>query len=130
MGRRTYESLGRPNLPGRELWVLSQNLSYPLPAGVQRFPSWEVLGDALSQVHKPVFFAGGEQIFTLALQLPSVEYLLLSWVFTEVKGDVFFPTIPGSWQPESWEVFHKGPGVPVPFIFTRYHRVSVSQATS
>ncbi len=124
MGRRTYESLGRSTLPGRILWVLSRSLSTTPEAGeIKLFPSWEALVEALPGTQKPVFFAGGEAIFRKALELPTLERLYLSWIMAEVAGDTYFPAIPDLWQPCQWEVFSKGPGVPLPFIFATYKQI-------
>ncbi len=121
MGRRTYESLGRPTLPGRTLWVISRSLSTAPEAGeIKLFPSWEALVEALPHAQKPVFFAGGEAIFRKALELPTLERLYLSWIMAEVAGDTYFPAIPENWQPYQWEVFSCGPGVPLPFVFAIY----------
>jgi len=123
MGRRTYESLGRPSLPGRTLWVLSRSLSITPEVGeIKLFPCWESLVEALPHTQKPVFFAGGEAIFRKALELPTLERLYLSWILAEVMGDTHFPAIPEVWEPYQWEVFSKGPGVPLPFIFATYKR--------
>lgn len=123
MGRRTYESLGRPTLPGRTLWVISHHLvTTPASPEVTIFPSWEAMLSALPGAQKPVFFAGGEAIFRKALELPTLERLYLSWIMAEVAGDTYFPAIPEAWQPYQWEVFPCGPGVPLPFIFATYQR--------
>jgi dihydrofolate reductase len=123
MGRRTYESLKRPALPGRTLWVLSRHLQVPPETGgVRIFSSWDALLEALPEAQKPVFFAGGEEIFRWALELPSLERLYLSWVMAEVEGDIYFPPIPEAWVPTRWEVFTAGSGVPIPFIFAEYQR--------
>ncbi len=122
MGRRTCESLRRPVLPGRTLWVLSDiygsrrkpvGCAYSLPG--RRF--WK----ALPEAQKSVFFAG-RRFFAGLLELPSLERLYLSWVMVEVEGDTYFPPIPREWEVYRWEVFAAGPGVPIPFIFAEYPR--------
>jgi len=122
MGRRTYESLPRTFLPGRELWVLSRSLKTGSAPGVSVLPSWQALLEKSAQVEKPLFFAGGADIFRQALELPSVQTLYLSWVMTAVEGDTYFPPISEEWQPISWKVFNKMSGLPIPFIFFVYHR--------
>ncbi len=123
MGRRTYESLGRATLPGRHLWIVSKSLSpTSMPDTTKVYPSWEALVEALPSASSPVFFAGGAAIFAKALELPTLEKLYLSWVMAEVAGDTYFPAIPETWQPTQWEVFSKGPGVPLPFIWAVYER--------
>jgi dihydrofolate reductase len=103
--------------------VLSRHLQVPPETrGVQIFSSWEALLKALPEAQKPVFFAGGEEIFRRALALPSLERLYLSWVMAEVEGDTYFPPIPEEWEVYRWEVFMPGPGVSKPFILAEYWR--------
>ena len=84
MGRRTFESIGKP-LPGRETIVVSR--SQFAHAGVR------VVSD-LGQIRRgddprQYFICGGAQIYTLALPLCSDLYLTL--VKRDVEGDVVFP---------------------------------------
>ncbi|MEO8205447.1 MAG: dihydrofolate reductase [Chthoniobacterales bacterium] len=83
MGRKTFESLGRP-LPNRRNIVLSRGA--PID-GV------EVLHD-LAQLEKPpegteIFLIGGSEIYRQ--YLGQCDELFLSLVFREVAGDAFFP---------------------------------------
>jgi dihydrofolate reductase len=84
MGRKTFESIGKP-LPNRETIVLSRStFAHP---GVKTIRSLEELptlgGD------KQVFICGGAQIYEQALPLCSELFLTL--VKREVAGDAFFP---------------------------------------
>ncbi|HWY74939.1 MAG TPA: dihydrofolate reductase [Verrucomicrobiae bacterium] len=84
MGRRTFESIGKP-LPNRETIVLSRsNFQHP---GVR------VVGDLaeidLQREAREVFICGGAQVYAQALRLCSDLYLTL--VKRVVEGDVFFP---------------------------------------
>jgi dihydrofolate reductase len=83
MGRKTYESLGKP-LPGRENWVVS---GHPL-AGVR------VIHD-LDEIAEPrdgreIFLIGGAKLY--AALLPRCAELLLTLVKREISGDVLFPS--------------------------------------
>ncbi len=123
MGRKTYESLGRAELPGRTIWALSkQSGLLSSSPRVRVFGDWEALLEALARQTSPVFFAGGALLFEKALNLPQLERLYISWVMASVQGDTYFPRLSGAWQPVRWEVFAVGPGVPIPFIFTTYER--------
>jgi len=84
MGRKTFESIGRP-LPNRETIVLSRSqFAYP---GVRTISD---LGQMdLAREARKVFICGGAEIYRLALPLCSDLYLTL--VKREVEGDVFFP---------------------------------------
>jgi dihydrofolate reductase len=89
MGRKTYESIGRP-LPGRDTIVISRNPGRLFP-GCARATS---LPEALARCagREKVFIAGGAQIYTLAL--PLADTILLSVLDQSVAGDTFFPVIP------------------------------------
>lgn len=89
MGRKTYESIGRP-LPGRTTIVISRHPDSSL-AGCSMAAS---LNEALSQCagRDKVFIAGGAQIYALAL--PFTDTILLSVLAQEIDGDTFFPPIP------------------------------------
>jgi dihydrofolate reductase len=88
MGRKTYESIGRP-LPNRTTIVLTRS---PL-----NIPGVRIVGD-LKQVDslrdewlgREIFVCGGAQIYEQALPLCSDLYLTL--VKRNVEGDAFFPT--------------------------------------
>ncbi|MGV1097984.1 dihydrofolate reductase [Thiovibrio sp. JS02] len=86
MGRKTYESIGRP-LPGRKTVVISRQQGYEAP-GCQVAAS---LAEALSLCahDRTVFIAGGGQIYEEAL--PLAEEIHLSVLTREISGDVFFP---------------------------------------
>ena len=84
MGRKTFESIGRP-LPGRETIVLSRaGWSHP---GVQTVASFDAIASLAGD--REVFICGGAQIYGQALPLCSDLFLTL--VKREVAGDAFFP---------------------------------------
>lgn len=82
MGRKTYESLGRP-LPGRENWVVS---SRALP-GVRVIRHLNEIAEP--ENGREIFLIGGAQLY--AALLGRCSELLLTLVKREVSGDVFFP---------------------------------------
>jgi len=84
MGRKTFESIGRP-LPNRETMVLSRsNFQHP---GVKTIRSLDELPPLVGQ--QKVFICGGAQIYEQLL--PQCAELLLTLVQREVPGDAFFP---------------------------------------
>ncbi len=87
MGRKTYESIGRP-LPNRTTIVLTRS---PQPlAGVQTASDLShVDPNNPAFAGKEVFICGGAQVYRQALPLCSDLYLTL--VKRTVEGDVFFP---------------------------------------
>jgi dihydrofolate reductase len=84
MGRKTWDSIGRP-LPNRETIVVSRSaLTIP---GVHVVCSLSELRPEADP--RDFFIIGGAQLFNQALSLCSDLYLTL--VKREVRGDVFFP---------------------------------------
>ena len=86
MGRKTFESIGKP-LPNRTTIVLTRSgLSYP--GTVTRGNLSEVLQDEQWR-GREIFVCGGAQIYEQAL--PSCSDLYLTLVKQTVDGDAFFP---------------------------------------
>jgi len=83
MGRKTFESLGRP-LPGRENWVLSRAASFE-GARVFRSPA-EIISPADG---REIFVIGGAELYTALL--PRCGQILLTHVDRHVVGDTWFP---------------------------------------
>lgn len=86
MGRKTYESIGRP-LPGRTTVVLSRHPGAVSDPRVQCASSLEAVR-ALS-LPMPVFVCGGAEIYRQSLELCAV--LWLTRVKGTPEGDAFFP---------------------------------------
>ncbi len=105
MGRKTYESLGKP-LPGRLNIVLSQKGDIKLPEGVVLCES---LIDAIERVEEDdveeAFIIGGGKIFDLAMDF--VDRMYITRVHTSIKGaDAFFPKVDHSHWKTVWEEKH------------------------
>lgn len=86
MGRKTYESIGRP-LPKRRNIVLTRDESWTAD-GVEVIHRPEELRD-LAGIDGQVFIIGGSEIY--AAFLPELEDLLVTHVFENYPGDVWFP---------------------------------------
>jgi len=84
MGRKTFESIGKP-LPNRETIVLSRNdFKYPGVKTIRALTELETLGD-----DRQIFICGGAEIYRQAL--PMCSDLFLTLVKRTVEGDAFFP---------------------------------------
>ena len=86
MGRKTYESIGRP-LPGRETLILSRS-GYQAE-GLQTLASTEALMDWVKDESRTVFVCGGAELYRQLL--PNCSDLFLSWVKGTYQGDACFP---------------------------------------
>jgi dihydrofolate reductase len=86
MGRKTYESIGRP-LPKRRNVVLTRDENWSAP-GVEVIHRPEDLAK-LPDLEGRVFIIGGSEIY--AAFLPALDDLLVSHVFEEHEGDTRFP---------------------------------------
>jgi dihydrofolate reductase len=84
LGRKTFESIGRP-LPNRTTLVLSRN-AFSSP-GAQTISDLREID--LDHEAREVFICGGAQVYEMALPFCSDLYLTL--VRREVTGDTFFP---------------------------------------
>lgn len=84
MGRKTFESIGKP-LPNRETIILSRS-QFSVP-GVRTVSDLSQID--LAHEAREVFICGGGQVYAQALPLCSDLYLTL--VKREVDGDAFFP---------------------------------------
>jgi len=102
MGRKTWESLGRP-LPGRRNIVVSRNPDL-------RAEGAEVVGSLIDAQRlcvgvEQVFLIGGAQLYEQAL--PSVDRLVVTEIDADVEGDTFFPAIdPKQWIETARETHH------------------------
>ena len=88
MGRKTYESLGKP-LPNRTNIVISRNTSFNA-AGCIIVHSLEAAIEAAKADSNP-YILGGAQIYSQAIKIADV--LDLTLVNATLDADVFFPEI-------------------------------------
>jgi len=88
MGRRTWESIGRP-LPGRQNIVLTRRTGYDA-AGCDVVASPAEALDAAGGADE-IMIIGGSQIY--ALFLPKASRLYMTRVEAEIDGDADFPEI-------------------------------------
>jgi dihydrofolate reductase len=89
MGRKTYESLGRP-LPGRTNIVITRQADYQAPGCIIAHDLADALA-ACSQEENEAFVCGGGQLYHLAL--PRADRIYLTVLLREIAGDTYFPEI-------------------------------------
>jgi len=120
MGRKTYESIGRP-LPGRTTVVVSRerNLKIEGCTVVDSLPAALTACENDAQL----FIVGGADIYAQTIQL--AETLFITEVQKEVAGDAWFAEFDRSaWQEVSREIHHQEIPEPLEFHFVEYQRLS------
>ncbi len=94
MGRKTFESIGRP-LPGRRNLVITRNAGYRAD-GCEVLGSLEAALAACAGSTDEVFVIGGAQIYAEAL--PLAQRLYLTEIRRDYPGDARFP----DWSHAQW----------------------------
>ncbi|HAT39043.1 dihydrofolate reductase [Polynucleobacter necessarius] len=102
MGRKTWESIGRP-LPGRRNIVVSRHSNYPATGG-ELVGSLDEALRSLSQFAR-VFVIGGEQLFKQAFN--KTDRLYITEIDLDVDGGDTFFEIP---NPAEWIEVERTPG--------------------
>ena len=88
MGRKTWESIGRP-LPGRQNIVITRQEDFAAD-GCDVVPSTEAAAAAAGDADE-IMVIGGSQVYELFL--PKAERLYVTRVHADVEGDAFFPVV-------------------------------------
>ncbi|MBT2685843.1 dihydrofolate reductase [Bacillus sp. ISL-37] len=120
MGRKTYESIGKP-LPGRENIVITRDDNYD-PEGCTVMHSIdEMLAYAAENKSEEIFVIGGAEIFKEVLQ--HADKLYLTMIHHQFEGDTFFPVFDiDKWELESREIGLKDGKNPYDYEFLIYKR--------
>ena len=94
MGRKTYESIGRP-LPGRTNIIISRNPSYQQDNCLV----FDNVEKALANCHKydEIFIIGGASFYEV--MLAKADMLYLTQIHKTFDADTFFPEI----NPQEWK---------------------------
>ena len=116
MGRKTFESIGRP-LPNRRNIVITRNPDWQ-HAGVETASS---LAQAVELAGAgEAFIIGGAQIYVEAL--PLAAKLIVTEIDADYECDAFFPAIePSVWNEVSREVHHSET-LGIDYAFVIYQR--------
>lgn len=102
MGRKTWESIGRP-LPGRRNIVVSRNSNYSA-TGAELVGSLDEALKSLSEFER-VFVIGGEQLFNQAFEM--ADRLYITEIDLDIEGGDTFFEVP---DPANWKEVERTPG--------------------
>jgi dihydrofolate reductase len=119
MGRKTYESIGRP-LPGRQNIVITRQDNYA-PEGCTVVQSVDA---ALAAADAPeIMIIGGGHIYEAFI--PMAERIYLTRVDADIDGDTYFPEISeDQWQEVSRQEQAADPDNDYDVVFMEYARIS------
>ncbi|WP_444920263.1 dihydrofolate reductase [Microbulbifer sp. CnH-101-G] len=123
MGRKTFESIGRP-LPGRANIVVTRNPDWH-SEGVEVVSTLEAaleLADKHAQEAgaSELMVIGGAQIYRLSM--PHAARLYVTEVDAEVAGDAFFPEVDDSWVEVARECYPASEKNEYNYALVRYDR--------
>lgn len=92
MGRKTFESLGRP-LPNRKNVILTRDMEYQADGA-------EIIHDIndVAQLKGEIFIFGGSNIYQATMHL--VDEMHITRIYETFAGDTFFP----EYNPDDWTV--------------------------
>ena len=122
MGRKTYESIGRP-LPNRKNIILSSSLNKidgveitkNLEDAMQVAENWNATMNGSDEI----VLIGGGHVFKATINL--VNKLVLTRVDCEIEGDTFYPEVDlKNWKKESTQSYYKDSENEYNFIIETY----------
>lgn len=118
MGRKTWESIGRP-LPDRRMLVVTRDPGKLAGQPVEAFASLEAALAAAGE--DEVFVIGGGEIFREAL--PRAGRVYLTRVHADIPGDITFPSLPeAEWREVAREDHEPDGKNPHAYSFLVYER--------
>ena len=118
MGRKTFESIGRP-LPGRTTVVVSRGRNLKIDGCIVAHSLAEALAACASDPE--VFVVGGADIYAQALGLAGTLYI--TEIQQDIAGDAWFPEFDrGAWQETSREKRSQSEPQPLEYHFVTYRR--------
>jgi len=93
MGRKTYDSIGRP-LPGRTNIVVTRQTDWMADGVKVAGTLAEAVALASAEEPQEIMVIGGAQIYEL--MLPAADRIYLTQVHAEIEGDAWFPALPAA----------------------------------
>jgi len=117
MGRKTYESIGRP-LPNREMIVLTRQ-----PDFQSDYARVIHTLDELQPLQDDLYVIGGAEIYKMLL--PQADIVYATEVATIIDADAFFPALPSdAWKAVSRDSHPQDDKHAFAYDFVEYQRVS------
>jgi len=104
MGRKTYESIGKP-LPNRTTIVITRQTEFNSEGIITVHSLGEAILKAKSISREDIYIVGGAEIYQLSLA--HADQILVTQLHDIFDGDAYFPEIPM----DAWEIVEREKGV-------------------
>ncbi|MES2780281.1 MAG: dihydrofolate reductase [Bacteroidota bacterium] len=119
MGRKTYESIGRP-LPNRVNIVISRNVNLQIEGCVVKPTLEAAIEFAKASGETELFITGGGIIFEQSMSMANRIYL--TRIFNSFTADTFFPDMGEEWKLKQDEVHEADEKNPYAYSFQVYEK--------
>ena len=120
MGRKTYESIGRP-LPNRTNIIITRDANYQAPGCRVVTSIDQALQIAAADNKQEIFIIGGAEVYKQSL--PLVNKLYITIIHHQFEGDAYFPELNrAEWQEVSCEKHEADADNIYPYQFLRWER--------
>lgn len=120
MGRKTFESLGRP-LPNRTNIVVTRDKDWQAE-NIEKEFSLEKAIESAKKINDDIYIIGGGNIYKQAMEFADVLYI--TEVHHEFEGDTYFPEIDEEiWEEVARENFMKDEKHPYAYSYVTYKRI-------
>ena len=121
MGRKTFESLGRP-LPNRTNIVVTRDQNWSAE-NIEIETSLPKAIEAAQKIDQDIYIIGGGNIYKQAMEFADVLYI--TEVHHEFDGDTYYPEIDSDeWEEVEREDFKKDEKHPYAYSFVTYKRIN------
>ncbi|MBL0009915.1 MAG: dihydrofolate reductase [Nitrosomonas sp.] len=125
MGRKTYESIGKP-LPGRTNIIITRQAGYEVPGAivVSSIDNALLICEENSAINGEHFIIGGEKIYRQTLEI--CQRMYITEIQRDFEGDVFFP----EFDPNEWEETQRDKQISENDANLEYHFVVLDRKVS
>lgn len=119
MGRKTFESIGKP-LPNRTNIIITRNNNYHAPGCIVVTSIDEAIEQATLIDAKEIFIIGGAEVYQQLM--PHIQQLYLTIIRHQFEGDTYFPEIDAAFTEVSRETHQADEVNPYAYDFIKLER--------
>ena len=125
MGRKTYESIGKP-LPGRVNIIITRQAGYEVPGAtvVSSIDDALLMCEKIRSINGENFIIGGEELYRQTLKI--CQRIYITEIQRDFEGDVYFPEV----DPNEWEETQRDKHISENDTNLEYHFVVLDRKSS